>query len=65
MISALAGRPSHIKPDPMLAFITQANLWLPRDMERVRGLVVGRCPAMNSFEGLSVCTGTQRLPPAR
>lgn len=62
MISALAGWPSHIKPDPMFAVIMQVNLWLPRDMEGVRGLVIGRCPGMNGFEGLSVCTDTHRLP---
>lgn len=65
IISALAGWPSHIKPDPMLAFIRQVNLWWPRDMEGVRGLVVGRCPGMKGFEGLSVCTGTQRLSPSQ
>lgn len=64
VISALAVWPSHIKPDLMFAFITELNL-LPRDMEGVRGLVMGRCPGMSSFEGLSVCTDIQRLPPSQ
>lgn len=57
--------PSHIKSDPMFTVITQVYLWLPRDMEGVRGLVIGRCPGMNSFEGLRVCIDTQRLPPSQ
>lgn len=65
MISALAGWPSHIKPDSMFAFIMQVNLWLPRDMEGVRDLVIGRCPGMNGFEELGVCTDIQRLPPSQ
>lgn len=54
MVSALAGWPSHVKPNPMLAFITQVNLWLPRHMKRFRSLVVGKYPGVNGFEGL-VC----------
>ena len=52
MTSTLSGWPSHVKPDPMLTFIAQVNLWLPRDMEGIGGLVVGRYPGVNGFGGL-------------
>jgi len=59
MISALAGWPSQIKPDPVLAFIMQVNLWMPRDREGVGGLVVGRSLGVNSFGGL-ICAQPRR-----
>lgn len=47
----------------MLAFLTQVNLWLPRDMEGVGGLVVGRYPGVK-FQGAHVCAAPQGLPPS-